>query len=176
MVTAREIPMHTILPLVGCSGPSRSQDHWLKEAPLFLAGRCSTYVRLAGAVPVHVTPRSQREGSLHGRPARGKHVPERAMPLSLSSLCPLLGMSTGVLCTAGSKETWSRGSQRRAAQTACTRFTPAGGDRTRTHREGRESRMQFRKDGGRRGQRPATTCPCLSPGSTTKALPRASRL
>lgn len=27
-----------------------------------------------------------------------QQIPDRAMPLSLSSFCPLLGISTGVLC------------------------------------------------------------------------------
>ena len=88
------------------------------------------------------------------------------MPLSLSSLCPLLGMSTGVLCTAGSKETGSRGSQRRAAPTACTRFaTAAVTARARTGRAGKAERGSGETgEGAGRGQRrPARAWPPAAP-------------
>lgn len=50
--------------------------------------------------PVFYFPNSLiiMDGSLLAKQQKEVQIPDRAMPLSLSSFCPLLGMSTGVLC------------------------------------------------------------------------------
>lgn len=155
--------MHTVLPLVGCSGPRRSQGHWLKEAPPFLAARCLTYVRLAGAVPVHVTPRSQREGSLHGRCRQ-----EESTYLSGRCRCPCL---RSALCSACRPECCALQEARRPGHgarrggllrpPALALRLLAVTARGHTGRDGKaECSSEKTGEGGGRGQRPpARACP-----------------
>ena len=77
-----------------------------------------------------VTPEGLHLSSLHQLHQQEEmQVPDRAMPLSLSSFCPLLGMSTGVLCAEGkAKETCHWALQGALLEMDCGRFTTVSDD------------------------------------------------